>query len=210
MRILRILYNFRMLSGRPSKARRTLVPVRCLQGYLTTKVGSTAQNTLHFSNSACDSHYSLPTHILLGTFFSCSLLTKFSHPPRLKVSTPTRNALCPLIPKLYAHPVLYGYFSFGIKHMTPQSPFWNLVQISSFLPVPPLSWPTGTPSHRALGGQGLPSWSQREGWSSCSKHLYSDLENIDHSGDQMLPAKAAAESVIHEALPENLNFSSSV
>lgn len=118
---------------------------------------------MHFSDSTCDSHHSLPEHTFMRTLFSCSLLTKLSHSPGVNVPTPARNAVSPLMPKVYTHSVLYCYLSFGIKHMTPQSPFWNPGTNSQVPADAPTFMICGTPAHRVLGGQGMHFWSQREG-----------------------------------------------
>ena len=55
------------------------------------------------------------------------------------------------------------YFSFGKKHMTSQSAFWNPGANSQIPADVPTFLTYSTQPHRALGGQELPSWRQGEG-----------------------------------------------
>ena len=150
MRILRVLSNSWCCLGDLAKLGQEPFLCTMLVGLRDNKcLLSTPQNTVRFPDAACDSHHSFPTSTFMRTLFSCSLLTNLSHSPRVNVPTPARNAACPLTPKLYAHSVLYCYFSFGIKHVAPKSPFWNPGTNSQVPADAPTFMTCSTPPHRA-------------------------------------------------------------
>lgn len=113
------------------------------QGLLDNKcVLSTLQNAVHFSDSACDSHYSLPTHTFMRTLFSCSLLTKLSH--SLGANVPIHQKCCLSSDPQCVCSFCLMLFTFHLVKSTwlPNLPSEILVQIPRFLLMSPPSWPT--------------------------------------------------------------------